>query len=205
MNEQLIELKVRLHRIEDGLCREIWEIQQEKGLSRRYLSRATRGFHEWMTLSNSYLEPIEALTSNIVVIICDRNWNELAREGNDPSLFPNTYPTLNKLCKKHWNIIKPQYPDVTYDGFSDWILDWSVERLYNADEDNWIHFWNTTETIEILHKFDYLGEKYVITRQTKKHTRCDAVWFEYYAGKENMGKYESYAMFYGFEYNKMNK
>ena len=57
------------------------------------------------------------------------------------------------------------------------------------------------EASEILSRFTWIGEEYAIFKVTQRHTKCDARWYEYYAGKTNRQEHEWYIRFFGYEYH----
>lgn len=195
------QIKVRLHHVRSGECIEVWQ-SEVRNRKRIYLGRNTYGGHAWSYLCDAphgYCEKSHYVPDELEFIVCDDKWNELFRDGNNPVRY-KSFPTLEELCKKEWDTIKEQYPKVTKDGFSDWIRSKSPEKLKGAEDINWRDFYNQTIQTKILKKFTYLGENYGIIRITCQHTKCDAKWYEYYAGRKTKGKYESCAEFYGYEY-----
>ena len=197
------ELHVRLHHVRKGECQEIWEVQPEKGKRPRHLSRDTYGEHEWYRVCDApygYCERDYPLHEDIELVVCDRQWQPLFRDGNDRERFPKPFPTLEEKCIEEWNKIHAGYPHVSKRGFGEWILAQSLRKLYNADEMNWVHSRYTVVKEEILSRFTYLGEEKAIIRQTVKHTLCEAEWHEYFAGKEIRDQYDGFDLFFGYEY-----
>lgn len=87
----MIEKKVRLHHVDVGFCLEVWEVKREKGKKQYYVGRETVGERQWHTLCDApdgYCEPYYVISREVVFILCDRHWNELARDGNDRKLYP---------------------------------------------------------------------------------------------------------------------
>lgn len=87
----MIEKKVRLHHIDVGFCLEVWEMQQEKGKQPLYVGRETVDERTWFTLLDApygYCEPSHVISRKVVLILCDEEWNEVARDGNDRKLYP---------------------------------------------------------------------------------------------------------------------
>ncbi|KAA6302833.1 MAG: hypothetical protein EZS26_001003 [Candidatus Ordinivivax streblomastigis] len=196
------QINVRLHHINSGDCIEVWQSEVLNG-KQIYYGRGTHIEHDWSYLSdapNGFCEKSHRVSNEVEFIVCDKNWNELLRDGNDKKRYPNSFPTLYELCIKEWNTIKEKYPRVTRNGFSKWIWAKSPQPLHGAEDLNWRDYYNRTTHTKVLHKFIYLGETYVIIRLSKQHTKCDAKWYEYFASRKAATKYESYAIFYGYEY-----
>ncbi|MBE5046134.1 MAG: hypothetical protein U0M63_12550 [Alistipes onderdonkii] len=87
----MIEKKVRLHHVDAGFCLEVWEVKREKGKPQYYVGRETVGQRQWTTLCDApdgYCEPWYAISRKVVFILCDRQWREIGRDGNDRTLFP---------------------------------------------------------------------------------------------------------------------
>jgi len=200
-----IEIKVRLHHIESGQCMEVWEMQTEKGKPRRYLSRDNGfGVHEWSTLADApygYCERDCHLRNNVVLIICDKNWNELFRDYADRKHFPESFPSLDEACNEAWGKVVKDLPHVTRIGFGDWIIKQALYPLNQTEELNWRDCYNETVKTEVLSRFAWVGEEYGIFRLTLKHTKCDACWCEYYAGKIHPKEHEGYIHFFAYEYH----
>ena len=66
---------------------------------------------------------------------------------------------------------------------------------------NWRDSYYEEEASEILSRFTWIGEEYAIFKVTQRHTKCDAQWYEYYAGKTNRQEHEWYTRFFGYEYH----
>ena len=81
------EIRVRLHHIDRGNCTEVWEVQTEKGKPRRYLGRDDGyGPKEWYTLCDApygYCERDCHVREDLTLIVCDKDWNEVLRDGTD--------------------------------------------------------------------------------------------------------------------------
>lgn len=198
------ELKVRLHHIDQGQCMEVWEVQTEKGKPWRFLSR-NDGFtpHEWGVLADApygYCEVECYLREDITLIICDKDWNELFRDGMDKERFPKGFPSLDEACNEAWNDISASLPNVTRQGFGEWITKQSYTPLSETDRLNWRDCWQETVKVEIISRFTWIGEEYGIFRLHQRHTKCDATWYEYYSGKVARYKQEGYVRFFAYEY-----
>jgi hypothetical protein len=200
-----IEIKVRLHHIESGKCMEVWQVQTEKGKPCRYLSRDDGfGVHEWSTLADApygYCEQDCHLKENVVLIICDKEWNELFRDYADRKHFPESFPSLDEACNEAWGKVVKDLPRVTRTGYEDWITQQAMRPLGQNEEWDWMNHDHETAKTEVLSRFTWIGEEYGIFRLTKKHTKCDACWYEYYAGKIHRGEYRGYAYFFAYEYH----
>ena len=204
MSKERKEIKVRLHHIDTGFCREVWEVFAEEGKSKIYIGRETgMGSHEWMTLCDApygYCEPDCKVGGFVDIIVCDKQWNEVLRDGNDKERYPESFKTLEEVNAKESAMVRAEYPNITREGFGKWITDKAPADLDNTDRLNWRdHRSEVTDTV-ILRRFTWVGEKYVAVRVTQKHTMCDAIWYEYYTCRENREQYESYTDFIGYEY-----
>lgn len=199
-----IEIKVRLHHIDSGQCMEVWEVQTEKGKPHRYLSRDDGfGVHEWSTLADAPYGCCEqdcSLKDNVTLIICDKEWNELFRDHADRKRFPESFLSLDEACNEAWGKVVKNLPYVTRFGFEDWITKQAMRPLKQYEEWDWQYHDNETIKTEVLSHFTWIGEEYGIFRVTKQHTKCDARWFEYFAGKIHRKEYEGYARFLVYEY-----
>lgn len=151
------EIRVRLHHIDRGNCTEVWEVQTEKGKPKRYLGRDDGyGPKEWYTLCDApygYCERDCHVREDLTLIVCDKDWNEVLRDGTDRERFPESFPSLDEACNEAWSKVVKVLPHVTHKGFGQWI------------------------------------------------TKCDAQWYEYYAGKTNRQEHEWYTRFFGYEYH----
>ena len=92
-------------------------------------------------------------------------------------------------------------PHVTRKGFGQWITKQSFLPLSRTEELNWRDCYDEEEASGILSRFTWIGEEYTIFKVTRRHTRCDARWYEYYAGKTNRQEHESYIRFFGYEFH----
>ena len=100
------EIRVRLHHIDRGNCTEVWEVQTEKGKPRRYLGRDDGyGPKEWYTLCDApygYCERDCHVREDLTLIVCDKDWNEVLRDGTDRERFPESFPSLDEACNEAW-------------------------------------------------------------------------------------------------------
>ena len=68
-------------------ARKVWEVQTEKGKPRRYLGRDDGyGPKEWYTLCDApygYCERDCHVREDLTLIVCDKDWNEVLRDGTD--------------------------------------------------------------------------------------------------------------------------
>lgn len=182
------EIKVRLHHIDRENCTEVWEVQTEKGKPRRYLGRDDGyGPKEWYTLCDApygYCERDCHVREDLTLIICDKDWNEVLRDGTDRERFPESFPSLDEVCDKAWDKVVKVLPHVTHKGFGLWITKQSFLPLSQTEELNWRDSYYEEEASEILSRFTWIGEEYAIFKVTQRHTKCDARWYEYYAGRQ---------------------
>lgn len=183
------EIRVRLHHIDRGNCTEVWEVQTEKGKPKRYLGRDDGyGPKEWYTLCDApygYCERDCHVREDLTLIVCDKDWNEVLRDGTDRERFPESFPSLDEACNEAWSKVVKVLPHVTHKGFGQWITKQSFLPLSQTEELNWRDSYYEEEASEILSRFTWIGEEYAIFKVTQRHTKCDAQWYEYYAGKTN--------------------
>lgn len=183
------EIRVRLHHIDSGNCTEVWEVQTEKGKPKRYLGRDDGyGPKEWYTLCDApygYCERDCHVREDLTLIVCDKDWNEVLRDGTDRERFPESFPSLDEACNEAWSKVVKVLPHVTHKGFGQWITKQSFLPLSQTEELNWRDSYYEEEASEILSRFTWIGEEYAIFKVTQRHTKCDAQWYEYYAGKTN--------------------
>lgn len=88
------ELKIRYRYTDAGFCREVWdtEVITEKSVP---IGRDTMDSdRSWWILTPEWEEPLSRVGKDITLIICDENWNEIGRDGNDLDKFPNRYPLI---------------------------------------------------------------------------------------------------------------
>ena len=199
------EIRVRLHHIDRGNCTEVWEVQTEKGKPGRCLGRDDGyGPKEWYTLCDApygYCERDCHVREDLTLIVCDKNWNEVLRDGTDRERFPESFPSLDEACNEEWSKVVKGLPHVTHKGFGQWITKQSFLPLSQTEELNWRDCYHEEEASEILSRFTWIGEEYAIFKVTQRHTKCDARWYEYYAGKMHRREHEWYARFFGYEYH----
>ena len=199
------EIRVRLHHIDRGNCTEVWEVQTEKGKPKRYLGRDDGyGPKEWYTLCDApygYCERDCHVREDLTLIVCDKDWNEVLRDGTDRERFPESFPSLDEACNEAWSKVVKVLPHVTHKGFGQWITKQSFLPLSQTEELNWRDSYYEEEASEILSRFTWIGEEYAIFKVTQRHTKCDAQWYEYYAGKTNRQEHEWYTRFFGYEYH----
>ena len=200
------EIRVRLHHIDRGNCTEVWEVQTEKGKPKRYLGRDDGyGPKEWYTLCDApygYCERDCHVREDLTLIVCDKDWNEVLRDGTDRERFPESFPSLDEACNEAWSKVVKVLPHVTHKGFGQWITKQSFLPLSQTEELNWRDSYYEEEASEILSRFTWIGEEYAIFKVTQRHTKCDAQWYEYYAGKTNRQEHEWYTRFFGYDTRK---
>lgn len=198
------EIKVRLHHIDSGNCTEVWEVQTEEGRPGRYLGRDDGyGPKEWYTLCDApygYCERDCHVREDVTLVICDKEWNEVLRDGMDRERFPESFPSLDEACNEAWDKVVKGLPHVTRKGFGQWIAKQSFLPLSQTEALNWRDCYHEEEANEVLSRFTWIGEEYAIFKVTRRHTKCDARWYEYYAGKADRQEHEGYARFFAYEY-----
>ena len=118
----------------------------------------------------------------------------------DRERFPESFPSLDEACNEAWNKLVNGLQHVTRSGFGEWITKQSFLPLNQTEALNWRDCYYNEETSEVLSHFTWIGEEYAICRVTQQHTKCDARWYEYYAGKIKRQKQEGYIRFFAYEY-----
>lgn len=192
------EIKIRFYSVDRGWCREIWEVYTGEGKPCRFLTRDSEGYGTWHYASDpdGDFEPGFPIKDETTLILCDRNWNEHGRTGNDRSKFPKFYPTFIDTCREAWNNF-PLKPSELIDtcGFKEWVSAYIPEGLLPAEVHNWQHYYYEPVGREVLMPFDYWGEKLAIVCQSMRHTKCNARWKMYFAEDE----FGNHVHFYGYE------
>lgn len=214
MNIPRQQLKVKLLRIDTGHCMEIWQSESVPAKNPKinrllYFGRDTAD-GSWSYLSdapNGYCEPSHQAGPHLTLMVCDSKWNELFHSGNNKLLYPESFPTLEKVCKTEWEKIKDKYPNTVNNGLRTWLDTMKPERLERSDDLNWDRLCTIPDpdnlledgriaTHEILgdfktgklHSFQWLGADYHIIRYAYRHTKCDAYWYEYMVVSMEKGK-----------------
>lgn len=196
------EFKVRLHHTDPGRCLEVWEMQRE-GKKNIYVGREDCGAHLWQTLRDApdgFCECDYVISRSVEFIICKGDWTPVGRDGNDRERFAEPYPTLDEACQKAWERIRKEYPHVTRDGFGEWIESFAPREMEANEKWEWRDACKETTGREELCRFDYIGDEMVVFRLSRKHTKCEARWKEYFAQYANVDNPERYLRFYGYEY-----
>lgn len=201
MDNNKKEIQVRHHSTDIGLCREIWQVKPENDKT-RWLQRDTEG-GDWSYLSSGpkgYCEPEHRVPKNIDIVICNSDWIEYYRDGNNRDLYPDGFPTFEQACQKHWNTIRGQHlPTVGTPELAAWLeevktddisnidkLNWNYNYYHNIDPDNFMadgirvnrEDKGDFKTAFLLH-FDYMGKRYHIVRYAQHHSMCNARWYMY--------------------------
>lgn len=201
------EIKIRFHHDDKGYCLEYWEIFSEnKGRPIRFLIRDTSGSGgSWYIASNEYQEPGSRLGEDITLIVCNHAWEEYKRIANDCNRFPVEFPTLENACRNAWQEFsgKPARCLNTPD-FWRWIDQYVPEDLPDWERHNWENCYRKVVKREILSQFDFCGDQLSIIRVTECHTECNLTWRKYFAGTIEEG-HESYALFFGYDVEKVEK
>ena len=193
------EIKIRFLRHED-YCQELWEILVEEGKPRRYLLRDDKGCGTWRYASGEDYEPGFPTQDDVILILCDRNWNEQARTGNDRTRFPEFYPTLIDTCWEAWNSYSPK-PSCCLDStdFQNWLSTKIPTGHNSAEQLNWLFNGKKTIRREVLIPFEYCGDKLAIVRLTERHMSSRAQWRKYVVDTLNEDDSDNFYYFFGYE------
>lgn len=196
------EIKIRFHDDDKSYYREFWEVySEEKQKQPSFLIRDTSGpGGSWLIASGEFNEPSFEVSDEVTLILCDHNWNEQARTGNDRTRFPEFFPTLTDTCREAWNnyLLKPQRILDTPD-FRAWLSERMPAGLNIVEQDNWLDNSHKFVKREVLMPFDFCGEHLAIIRRTMCHTHCGLQWREYYADTVDEADSANYADFYGYQ------
>lgn len=194
------EIKVRFHSADCAWCRELWEVYTEEGRQRRYVIRDTADPGGcWETACGEFCEPGSPVRDDVTFILCDHDWNEQARTGNDRTRFPKPFPTLEQACFEEWDNLPTAATLLPIHEFRQWIAKWKPQDLPYLEDINWCDNSHKPIQREILHRFNYCGAKLAVIRLTQRHTLCRAIWRKYFVGEEVLGDYESYIQLFGYE------
>ena len=181
------EIRVRLHHIDRGNCRKYGRCRQRRG-SPDAIWDVTRLWTEGVVplcdAPYGYCERDCHVREDLTLIVCDKDWNEVLRDGTDRERFPESFPSLDEACNEAWSKVVKVLPHVTHKGFGQWITKQSFLPLSQTEELNWRDSYYEEEASEILSRFTWIGEEYAIFKVTQRHTKCDAQWYEYYAGRQ---------------------
>lgn len=194
------EIKIRFYGYND-FGHEMWEIFTGQEHSRRFLLRDISGpGGQWLTGDGPDCEPSFPVKANITLILCDHDWNEQTRTGNDRARFPDEFPTLIDACRQAWNDYSHK-PGCCLDptDFWNWLSTKLPAGLNGVEQDNWLQ--NSRKTIrrEVLQTFDYCGDKLAIVRVTEGHMNSCSLWRKYAVDMLNEDESDSYIHFYGYE------
>lgn len=196
------ELKVRFHSQDSGYCHELWEVYTEKGRPRRFLVRDTMdaaGRWQYGNGPADCCEPGFDVGDDTTLILCDKDWNEQARTGNDCTRFPEPFPTRKQACLEAWNHLPRTGPILDTSRFWEWFSAYIPQGINPVERDNWQY--NHIETLrrEVLDRFDYCGSNLPIIRLTQRHTCCGATWCMYFVDTDIAEESGDYIHFFGYE------
>ena len=122
------------------MCRDVYK-RQEEGSPKRYVGRDMSCCDRlWSALCDApygCCEPDCHLSKAVEIIVCDKNWNEQLRDGNDRELYPESFPTLEETHDSEWAAVKKQIPGVTKEGFSTWIEAKMPPNVSDINRLNW--------------------------------------------------------------------
>lgn len=220
MDKQNNEIKVKHHSTNTGFCQEYWQGQSSTGKT-IWLVRDTMDGH-WRFLSSSPDEdgePDTRIPDNIEIVICNSDWVEYYRTGNDKTRFPDGFPTFQKVCQKHWNTIKDKHlPTVGTPELYHFLEEVKPDNLSYLDSINWgYNYYHNIDPeffledgirvsredkadfkTTFLLKFDYMGKQYHIARIAQHHSMCNARWYEYKVVSLTDGKINGTMHWFGY-------
>lgn len=198
------KIKIQLLRIERHNCREVWVTETKEGCSDEaslFFGRDTYGDHTWYSLgmTGSHSERGSALPDDYDLVLCDKDWKEMFHDGNGHR--NNRFASLEELCREGWEEVKHRFPKITRDGFDEWILSKTTEEPDTTAQTNRTGMWHKDVYRQIVHKFTFLRQDYAIYRVTRRHTKCDAYWYEYFAGRADKESWKDWSTWYGTEFS----
>jgi len=201
------QLKVKFLRLEEGRGIEIWYTKSIKGHI-TYLGRSL-DHYTWMYLTyipNVICEPSDDVDPSIEIVICDENWREIGRDGNDHQKYTCAYLTLKETFRTALNNIDPKIRDnIRTDSFQEWI---NAQRGLNiplGDQINWAYTYVDEIDIEDIYSFKWLGGKYKIAKRKMKHQKTKSQWYEYGIYNQNDKKLTNMLYHVGWEIIHVNK
>ena len=90
--KQSMEIKIRHKFTDTGFCCEVWETEL---INERHLYFGHDTVEKsWCILYDApdgFCEPGPLIGKHVTLIICDDDWNEFGRDGNDREKFPDSY------------------------------------------------------------------------------------------------------------------
>lgn len=187
----------------DDRTMELWHTEPVNGRAEKYYGREVSGEKRWFELTDNFIM-ICPVSDDIEFIICDKEFNEIARDSNDTFNFPQRYPSLEERIRDVWKILKESHPGVTPNHWYNWIISFAPENMDSTAKSNWFDCQRTLLETEILHTFERLGHKYHIIRHKFKHTECEATWYEYFAADDHLIKSGPYIIFFGYQWEQNN-
>ncbi len=197
----MIEIKVTFLTIDpDDNTMEIWHDQPVKGKANDY-GREVYGEKRWFNLTDDHIK-IYPFPEDVVFVICDKDFNVIAKESNDRAIYPIPFPTLYEQVQDVWKGLQPKFPEVTPNHWYNWIFSYANKEMNSTEKSNWFDYQRNLLKTEELSKFEYLGHKYCIIRHRFKHTECPATWYEYFASPAHLVKSGPYLKFFGYLWDK---
>lgn len=158
-----------------------------------YTGRHTYGNGEWFNricgVEDGYFEPDSRAREDIVYILCDRNGNALMAAGNGCGCnFPTPFQALGKFFGE-------KFPDCqSQEDWKAWLLsfrdpaipqvaEWLNGAAHHCYSENWVFSEDTLKSRRIAGEMEFLGEKYYIFEDTRRHNICGKEWTEYTVSK----------------------
>ena len=204
--------EVTLYATENDDYNELWYCESED----RYYARNVYGTPRWCTVCDplGYCELDYTLHDNHIFMVGDGEKNYFAVSNLEGAEFP----TLKETYLSEWDKIKKDYPhfgdNKTVSWFSEylgngstmttdkWLISFMDPAKYEKEikgmygyEENWVMYVKTIKR-EIIHTFNYLGIKYYIAKETKRHEVCGKEIIDYYVDdKETLDRYDYHVAF----------
>ena len=200
--------RVTFYRDADDNYNELWKVIDD-GSKVKYLARHVAGPGCWYYVSDprGYCELDYALHDDVVVIVCDKQGNELKRTCNGDHTAE--FPTLERVAHEQWaayaekeskgvtventhaNFLVHWATGTPQGALNKWLLSFKDPNQYGTAaldyDENWVYFMVEHDQPETLAEFDFWGEKHRIERIHCKHKVCGVEFYSYYSGPFYIG------------------
>lgn len=210
------KLKIRLVCQENDEYNELWATFDEKP---KYFCRNVYGKPYWYYVCDplGYCELDRAVENDKIFVVCSSDGKEQFESSN---LTGADFPTFEAFAKKEWEKVKGNFPHYSVNSEAEfWSQTLGSGTTYSADkwlltfmdietypeeiammhgyEENWVNC-NHNKPIkkEIVHEFEYLGEKYMIAKVTYEHDVCHKQTINYWVtDREELDEYVGWNLF----------
>ena len=187
---------------------ETWRFLDKNG----YTGRMTAGSCEWFDyicgVGSGYCEPNAPARDDIVYILCDKDGNALMAAGNGCGCdFPTAGKFIEQFCRE--TISSSQ----SYEEWKNWllrfrdpsapqVLEWLNSEPWNCYDENWVFGRHgILVSRKLLAKKEFLGEKYYLFENTRRHDICGKTWKEYTVAKSEKAEPYETVFYYGYSFD----